>query len=58
MPPYSDAEATTCPPASAMLRIDSVSAAWPLATASEATPPSSDVTRCSSASWVGFMIRV
>jgi hypothetical protein len=58
VPPYSEAEATTWLPASAMFRIASVSAAWPLATASAATPPSSEATRCSSASCVGFMIRV
>ena len=42
VPPYSEAEATTWSPASARLRIASVSAAWPLDTASAATPPSSD----------------
>jgi hypothetical protein len=45
-------------PASARLRMASVSAAWPLATASAPMPPSSAAIRCSSTSCVGFMIRV
>jgi hypothetical protein len=45
-------------PASAMLSSASVVADCPLDTASAATPPSSEATRCSSASCVGFMIRV
>ena len=45
-------------PAPARLRIDSVSAAWPEATARAATPPSSAATRSSNTPLVGFMIRV
>ena len=58
MPPYREAEDTTCPPFSARLSRAMVSAAWPLATASAATPPSRDATRSSNTAWVGFMIRV
>ena len=58
VPPYSEGLATTWSPASATLRIARVSAAWPEATRSAPTPPSREATRCSTASWVGFMIRV
>ena len=46
------------PPFSARFISARVSAAWPEATASAATPPSREATRCSKASWVGFMMRV
>ena len=46
------------PPFSARLSRAIVSAAWPLATASAATPPSRDAIRSSNTAWVGFMIRV
>ena len=42
----------------AMVRIAAVVAALPLAKARAATPPSRALTRCSSTSLVGFMIRV
>ena len=51
-------DATTWSPAPAMLRIAKVSAAWPEASNSAATPPSRAAMRCSTVSWVGFMIRV
>ena len=58
VPPYSDGLATMWSPASATLRKASVSEAWPLDTSSAPTPPSSEAIRCSTASCVGFMIRV
>ncbi len=45
-------------PARVMLRIASVSAAWPDASPSAPTPPSSAATRSSNTPVVGFMIRV
>ena len=45
-------------PAPARLRIVSVSAAWPLASPSAPTPPSSAAIRSSNTPVVGFMIRV
>ena len=41
-----------------MLRIASVSAAWPLPTSSAPMPPSSAAMRSSTTAVVGFMIRV
>ena len=58
VPPYRLDDETMLSPARARLRIDSVSAAWPEASPSAATPPSSAATRCSKTSVVGFMIRV
>ena len=45
-------------PACARFWIAKAEAAWPEATASAATPPSSAAMRCSSTSVVGFMMRV
>ena len=47
-----------CPPFSARFNSAMVSAACPLATASAATPPSSEAIRSSNTACVGFMIRV
>ncbi len=65
MPPYSDGDATTWSPDSHSVMNASVSAAWPEATASVpgrptavVQPPSSALTRASSAACVGFMMRV
>ena len=58
VPPYSAGLATMWSPASATLRMARVSAAWPDATSNAPTPPSSAAIRCSTASCVGFMIRV
>ena len=45
-------------PAAARFSTQKAVADWPEATASAATPPSIAATRVSSASWVGFMMRV
>jgi hypothetical protein len=58
VPPYRLGLDTMWSPASATLRIASVSAAWPLATRRAATPPSSAAMRSSTTACVGFMMRV
>ena len=58
MPPYSDGLATMWSPASAMLRMASVSAAWPDETSSAPTPPSRSAMRFSTTSCVGLPMRV
>jgi hypothetical protein len=58
VPPYSELADTMLSPASAIVWIEQVTAAWPDASASAPTPPSSAAMRCSSTSVVGFMMRV
>ena len=58
MPPYRLGLATMCDPVSATFSRASSSADCPDAVSSPPTPPSSDASRFSTTSVVGFMIRV
>ncbi len=57
VPPYSVEADTTWSPALHSVRMAVASAAWPVAQASAARPPSSAATRSSSTATVGFEMR-
>ena len=58
VPPYRSVELTMLSPARARFCTENAEAAWPDASPSAATPPSTAAMRFSNASCVGFMIRV